>query len=62
MTNTVDRLRLADDYHLLPCGCEMGTVDLAWVYRPCSLLCRWYVYTLDRARALAIDTQTRVEQ
>ena len=62
MAYTVDRLRLAPDYLLLPCGCEMGTVDLAWVYRPCSLLCTYYRYTLDRAHQLGVGLRTRVEQ
>lgn len=35
--------------HKLPCGCEMwdyGGQDGAFVYRPCSLTCEFYQYTL----------------
>lgn len=28
----------------LPCGCQMGTVDDAFVFRPCSLDCKYWLY------------------
>lgn len=33
----------------LPCGCEMGQVGEAFVYRPCSLDCRYYRYAMAEA-------------
>jgi hypothetical protein len=57
-----DRLRLAPDYYVIQeCGCEMGTVDDAFVFRPCSLLCRWYVYFTAQAQAQGKPPQTMVD-
>jgi len=58
----VDRLRLAADYVRLPCGCEFGTVDDAFAYRPCSLLCQWYAYFTKTARELDKPGVTMVDQ
>ena len=56
-----DRLRLAADYYRIDCGCEMGTVDDAFVYRPCSLLCRWYAYFTAQAREAGKPSMTMVD-
>jgi hypothetical protein len=61
MTRTVDRLRLADDYLVIPCGCETGTVDDAFVLRPCSLLCDWYLFTIGEAKRQGIERRTERE-
>jgi hypothetical protein len=53
MARMTDRLRLADDYHELPCGCEMGTVDAAFVFRPHAEDCTWYAYVQGELAAQA---------
>lgn len=35
----------------LDCGCEIGTIDDAFVIRPCSLRCERYRYVIEEGRA-----------
>lgn len=34
----------------LPCGCQMGTVDDAFVYRPCSPTCEYWLHVRQEAK------------
>lgn len=50
---SIGELRSAEDYAKLPCGCEMGTVIAnerrAFVFKPCSIDCKFYQYTIDES-------------
>lgn len=34
----------------LPCGCEIGPVGDALVFRPCSMRCKYAVYAVEESR------------
>lgn len=42
----------------LPCGCQFGVVNNAFVYEPCSLDCEWYKFVLAEAQRQGKPTTT----
>lgn len=46
----------------LPCGCQMGDKDGIFYYRPCSLLCEYYLYVLKQTAADSKPVITRIEE
>ena len=61
MTRMTDQLRMADDYMSLLCGCEAGTVDGAFLYRPHALDCEAYRYIQELSAQYAKPLRTHVD-
>jgi len=40
----------------LPCGCVMDQVEETFVYQPCSVDCRYWLYVQERIEARQIPT------
>jgi hypothetical protein len=57
----IDQLRLAPDYLMLDCGCELGTVAEAFTLRPCSPACPWFAYFTGTATELGKPLRYRIE-
>lgn len=47
---------------ILPCGCVMETVNDTFYYRPCSLLCQYYLYVVEQTKLAGNPIETRVEE
>jgi hypothetical protein len=46
----------------LPCGCEMGNNGDTFYYRPCSLLCEYYLYVITESKRKGIDWAIQTEE
>lgn len=49
---------MAEPLETLPCGCQMGTVNDAFVFRPHALDCTYYLYVLEQTAAQGKPTYT----
>jgi len=41
---------MAKDIVEFPCGCEAWVENATFFIKPCSLQCKYYLYTLDQSK------------
>lgn len=51
---------MPDDFERLPCGCVMGSIGDAFVYIPCSVLCKFYLHAVDLAKQAGKPIETHI--
>jgi len=50
MPDGQERPRVSDTTERLPCGCVVATVGDAFVMRPCSLGCEYYLFAVAETK------------
>jgi hypothetical protein len=45
-----------------PCGCVFGTIDHAFAFVPCSLLCELYLYFREQAKAQGKPLEVQIRE